>query len=410
MAQEKVGNREIRLIIKEAKEHITLYLYQSMLQELVSRGDSPDTVVIMAPSMRGYGFGYFDDIDTILRYDAIKRNGVDVMRRIDGGGCIFHDYSMGGYYTIGLHSDMFLNIDEMINVALDINEKTLLGLGIDSKDLSRVHGDIRWKDKKIGSLSLVVDKFGEGEEIFSGLSVPAFNRSFPDMSVNDKYAIIQKEKMKDKQVTEQKNYFAVLNEILNREVSLEENIDAMKRSFIEEMSNRGIEVTESNDFTETERSYLKAGKEEKDNEEWVCRVSSRRFFREVVKKGWRYGYAQIKYNKLVKCFVALASDASTIQDICIAGDIYISPNTIMDRIRESLIKNDSTDREGITLCIKEELSKPDVRMGQAHYVTPEEFAAVVEAAIDDGILNHYIPKDDSDLDMEYHKRMAKFGI
>lgn len=396
--------QDIRLIESTPKTHSEWYQNRVTIERFVSLGRSPNTILLMVPRLRGFGFGYFDDIDSILRYDLVQRDDINVMRRTDGGGCIYHDYGTGGYFSPALKTDLFSSAGDALGTFLELCEATLVTLGVKLDDLQRVHGDLRWGKKKIGSVSYALFREKDGDGVYSGFITPSYNRMPPDMDIYMKYAVVSSEKMKDKGIS-LSDYFCNLLEVLGREVSPEETIAAMRKA-VEQVLGLRVGRIYTGEFTSEELQFRDNLIEKLSREDWICRVSSRRFFERVAKNGWRFGYAQYKSNKLIKCGVAIDQQGSIIRELMMAGDMYVSPITVIDTMAEALVGCHSGDKKELLARIISVLHGPEVKVAEAHTVTPEEYLEVVNLAVLDA-QREYPNLAGIEL---YEAHMRQFGI
>ncbi len=55
------------------------------------RGETPDTIRLYRWSPSAVSIGYFQSLEEVVDLEACRRLGVDVIRRISGGGAVFHD-------------------------------------------------------------------------------------------------------------------------------------------------------------------------------------------------------------------------------------------------------------------------------------------------------------------------------
>ncbi len=192
--------------------------------ESVSRTESLPTLRMYGWNPRAISLGYFQGASQELDLDACRQKGVDIVRRITGGGAVFHDkevtYSFALPENHPLARASILESYEIICSAL-VQGFSFLGLRTEFAPIN----DILWQGRKIsgnaqtrkhscilqhGTILLDVNV----EEMFSLLLVP-------------------KEKSAGKLIADVKQRVSSLLHALGREVGFAESSKAMIRGFTE---------------------------------------------------------------------------------------------------------------------------------------------------------------------------------
>ena len=195
--------------------------------ESVSKGLELPTLRLYGWKPKAISLGYFQGARQELDLDACKRSGVNVVRRITGGGAVLHDkevtYSLSLPETHPLARSSIIESYEVICSAL-VRGMAFLGLDTQFAPIN----DILWRGKKVsgnaqtrkhacilqhGTILLHVDV----EEMFSLLLVP-------------------KEKAAGKLIADVKQRVGSLSEALNRDVGFEETSKALIRGFSEALN------------------------------------------------------------------------------------------------------------------------------------------------------------------------------
>lgn len=130
--------------IKSAAENIAL---DSVLLELRDKGKIPSTLRFLKFGPPAVLVGYHQTIEHEVRLNYCHRQGIDVNRRITGGGAIFFDLSQLGWELIGLRREVGFRLD---TVTEKIAQGIVLGLrklGIEAS--FRPRNDIEVNGKKI---------------------------------------------------------------------------------------------------------------------------------------------------------------------------------------------------------------------------------------------------------------------
>jgi len=192
--------------------------------ESVSSNESLPTLRMYGWNPRAISLGYFQGAAQELDLDACRRKGVAIVRRITGGGAVFHDkeltYSFALPESHPLARASILESYEIICSALvqgfsflglrtefaPINDILLQGRKISGNAQTRKHSCIL----QHGTILLDVNV----EEMFSLLLVP-------------------KEKSAGKLIADIKQRVSSLLHALGREVGFEETSEAMIRGFTE---------------------------------------------------------------------------------------------------------------------------------------------------------------------------------
>lgn len=218
-----------------------------------------------SPTLRFYGWkppaisiGYFQSLEEEVDLDACKKHGVDFVRRITGGGAVFHDQEI----TYSIHIPETAAGD--LNLPLGILEsygkicggilKGLAALGLDAKFVplndiiiikdgvpKKISGNAQTRKRGIilqhGTILLKVDV----DKMFELLKVPS-------------------EKLKGKLIEDVKQRVMGLSQALGREVGFDEALEFLKKGFAEEFA--GVKF-EKGELKESEKALLEKLQEEK---------------------------------------------------------------------------------------------------------------------------------------------------
>ena len=176
----------------------------------VSEGLSLPTLRIYAWNPPAVSVGYFQSMEEEVNTEECKKNGFDVVRRVTGGGAVFHDKELT--YSIIIREDAGLLSENILESYNQICKGIILGLDkVGIKAEFKPINDIIASGKKIsgnaqtrrnhcvlqhGTLLLDVDV----EKMFSLLKVPD-------------------EKIRDKLIATVKERVTSVNHILEKEVS-----------------------------------------------------------------------------------------------------------------------------------------------------------------------------------------------
>lgn len=209
----------------------------------------------VSPTVRFYGWepsaisiGYFQSLEEEVDLDTCRKLGVDYVRRITGGGAVFHEEELT--YSIVIpetHPQIPKNILKSYGRICGAVMKGLDNLGIESKYVpindiitggKKISGSAQTRKAKIvlqhGTVLTDVDV----DKMFSVLKVP-------------------NEKIKDKLIADVKQRVTSIKHVLGKEIRFEDVAEAMKRGFEEEFSVELIEEPLSEEEKELTRKFEK---------------------------------------------------------------------------------------------------------------------------------------------------------
>jgi len=82
-----------RLIDMRIEDAPTQMAIDEAIASNVDQGDLPNTIRLYRWKPSAVSIGYFQSIDNEVDLEACEKYGVDVIRRITGGGAVYHDYN-----------------------------------------------------------------------------------------------------------------------------------------------------------------------------------------------------------------------------------------------------------------------------------------------------------------------------
>ncbi|RLF32419.1 MAG: lipoate--protein ligase family protein [Thermoplasmata archaeon] len=216
-----------------------------------SRGLVPPTVRFYTWKPSAISIGYFQSLKEEVDLDMCKRLGVNYVRRITGGGAVYHEHELT--YSIVIpesHPQISKNIMESYSRICGALIRGLKRLRINSQyvpindvvvDGKKISGSAQTRKSKTvlqhGTVLLDVDV----DKMFSLLRVPS-------------------EKIRDKLISDVKQRVTSIKHVLGEELSFEEVADAMKTGFEEEFNvelvDGGLTRTELEDSKRFEKNYF----------------------------------------------------------------------------------------------------------------------------------------------------------
>jgi len=207
------------------------------------------------PTVRFYGWippaisiGYFQSLTEEVDLDACKKLNVDYVRRITGGGAVFHDKELT--YSIVIsesHPETPKNIMESYGRICGAIIKGLKQLGIESSYAPI--NDIITNGKKISG-SAQTRKLG---------TVLQHGTVLMDVDVDKMFSLLKvpNEKIKDKLIKDVKERVTSIRHILGKDASFEEVAEAMKVGFEKEFNVKLVEGKLSNEEVTLARKFEK---------------------------------------------------------------------------------------------------------------------------------------------------------
>jgi lipoate-protein ligase A len=193
------------------------------------------------PTVRFYGWmppaisiGYFQSLGDEVDLDACKRHEVDYVRRITGGGAVFHKKEVTYSIVVSeLHQAIPKNILKSYGRICSAVIKGLQQLGIESTYVPI--NDIITNGRKISG-NAQTRKMG---------TVLQHGTILLDVDVDLMFSLLKvpNEKIKDKFIQDVKQRVTSIKHIVGKEVSFEEVATAMKKGFEEEFHVELVEGT-----------------------------------------------------------------------------------------------------------------------------------------------------------------------
>ena len=216
-----------RLLITEDNSAYTNMAMDRAELVSISRKKAPPTVRFFTWKPSAISIGYFQSLKEEVNLDACKDLGVDYVRRITGGGAVFHDKELT--YSIVIpesHRQIPKNIIKSYERICGAIIKGLKQIKIESKYVPI--NDILSKGKKIsGNAQTRKEK-----------TVLQHGTIIMDVDVEKMFSllIVPNEKIRDKLISDVKQRVTSVKHILGEEISFKKACDAMKIGFEEEFN------------------------------------------------------------------------------------------------------------------------------------------------------------------------------
>jgi lipoate-protein ligase A len=315
----------------------------------------PDTLRFLMFSPPAVLIGYHQSVEQEVRVDYCRAHGIDINRRITGGGAIFFDETQIGWELIAgkdsMHGDMITLSESLCQGVIE----ALATFGVEAR--FRPVNDVEVAGRKISGTG---GTESDGALLFQGTLLVDF-----DVETMLRSLRIPTEKLRDKEVGSVRERVTCLNWLLG---STPDNA-TIKGALVEGFETAlGIE-TRPADLTPWERDFLTTNLASFQSDEWVHRI--RRPLRDD-----RFLYSVHKApGGLIRTSILLDDARGVIKYAMLTGDFFAFPeSTVLDL--EAALKNCPVVRveDRITGFFEE-------RRPEMPGVTPEDFVRAIGAAV-----------------------------
>ncbi len=249
-------NEKWRLLLTGASTGATNMAIDRAVLVAHSEGLVPPTVRFYEWNPPAISIGYFQGLDEEVDLVNCRRLGVDYVRRITGGGAVFHEHELTYSIVISeMHPGIPKNIMDSYGRICGAIVKGLKNLDIDS-DYKPIN-DIITSGKKISG----------NAQTRKMKTVLQHGTVLMDVDVDKMFSLLKvpNEKIKDKLIADVKDRVTSIKQILNEEISFSKAAEAMKNGFEEEFNVK----LELGTLTKKEEDLVKKfEKEYFSNKEW----------------------------------------------------------------------------------------------------------------------------------------------
>ncbi|HOO96832.1 MAG TPA: DUF116 domain-containing protein [Caldisericia bacterium] len=276
--------------------------------------------------------GFFQSVEQELRVDYCRENGIDINRRVTGGGSLYFDPSQVGWEVIAPLSMFDGNPQKFYEVFGSAVALGLQNLGIDAQFKPR--NDIEVGDKKISGMGgithgeyflfqgtlLVEDRI---EEMLYSLRVPV-------------------EKLKPKEIDSVRERVTCIEYEIGRVPSRNELKNAMRDGFYKSL---GIETIESEPLEE-EIAEIENSVPKFKSWDWIDRIKLPKESQGIISGSYRS-----EYFGTIKANMTINAKQKMLRQTIITGDFFLeSIGAIYDL--ERVLKNIRLDEEKILSYVR----------------------------------------------------------
>lgn len=338
--------------VRNAAENIAL---NRALLEARQAGESPNTFRFLqfTPSAL---LGFHQSAEQELNLEYCAEHGVEIQRRITGGGAIYMDETQLGW-------ELYLDKRELGSTDMQVISRRICetaargisSLGIDAR--YRPRNDIEVDGRKISGTGGAFD----GEALmFQGTMLIRF-----DVEKMLRVLRIPAEKLSDKAIDSARERVANLGDLLNREVALEEVKMALLNAFGKEFDVQ----FQAGGLNPAEQQRLSAALAEISSPEWIDMVQRPRSERPLLEGVQKFA------GGMLRAAVIIDPAAARIKQIWLSGDVFIQPKrTLVDL--ESALRDSRVDQ--LATNIEKFFSARQVDMLG---LTPHDFLALIESVL-----------------------------
>lgn len=341
---------------RSAAENMAL---DEAILEARSRNQAPNTLRFLQFRPPCALVGYHQAVEQELRLSFCQANGIEINRRITGGGALFWDETQLGweiYATVG-HPSLPRRLEKLYGALCQGAVRGLARLGVQAA--FRPENDVEVHGHKIsGTGGTEMD----GAFLFQGTLLVDF-----DVDTMLRALRIPTEKLKDKEVASVKDRVTCLAWELDTTPPLEDIKAALAAGFAETL---GVTFTPGS-LTEVERNLLAEKLPRFRSQEWIHglrrALGDRRELRALYKAP----------GGLIRASLAVDLPSRRIRMALITGDFFAYPRRAVFDL-EAQLKGASADPAAVERIVKAFFAARDVRMPG---VAPNDFVRALHDAL-----------------------------
>ena len=324
------------------------------LVELKGRGETPDTIHFMQFSPRSVLVGYHQSIEEEIRLEFCRARGIEVNRRVTGGGAIFFDESQLGWEIICDKAFFGVKIPtpKLFRALCDPVVTALDRLGVKSE--FRPRNDIEVNGRKISGTG---GTESDDAFLFQGTMLTDF-----DVETMLKSLKIPVEKLKAKEIDSVKDRVTCLKWELGYTPPLEEIKKAVAMGFETRL---GITL-EPGGLTDSEQRLFEEKLPFFRSPAWIDQVKPTVQRKEVVQSAYKGDGGMVRFT------LAVNLPQKRIRDIYITGDFLSFPTRALFDL-EARLRGERLDRDVLHGIVTEFFERGRIRipdMDTADFLKP----------------------------------------
>ena len=313
-----------RVVYTGERPHNENIALDQIMLELRSEGKIPSTIRFLKFRPECVLVGYHQAVEQEVREEYTSREGIEVGRRITGGGAIYFDETQYGWEVIASREELGnLSYEEITAKICRAAAKALNTLGIKAE--FRPRNDIEVEGKKISGTGGV---FEGNAFLYQGTVLVDFNVERMLKSLQ-----IPVEKLTSKGIKAAEDRVTWVKREIGRVPSDEEVFEAFVKAFEEEF---GIE-TEWGELTEEEKKLLEEKKDYYRSEEWIYNVKRAPETQEMLFGIYRCPGGTLRVSAKVD------TEKNILEQVVINGDFFVNPKRLVYDL-EAYLKQTPVDQ------------------------------------------------------------------
>ncbi|MFN3622226.1 MAG: lipoyl protein ligase domain-containing protein, partial [Nitrososphaerales archaeon] len=315
--------------LRSAAENMAL---DDIILECRTRNLVPDTLRFLRFKPPAVLVGYHQDVSHEVRLEYVKSRGIDVNRRITGGGAVYFDENTIGWEIVASKASLYesIKIEGLFEVMCKAPIIALNKLGLEAR--FRPRNDIEVKGRKISGTG---GTERGGAFLFQGTLLTDFD--IESMIKSLKIPIV---KLKDKEITSAKQRVTCIKWELGNTPPFEELKSLLIESFSEVL---GVNFKEDG-LSECEQNLLQERLPYFQSEEWIY------LDRRAPEEAGVVRAVDKAKGGLVEVALSIDRRAKIIKSILITGDFFATPSTGVLNL-ENALKFTSYERESLEKTI-----------------------------------------------------------
>ncbi|MHA1136048.1 MAG: lipoate--protein ligase family protein [Candidatus Thorarchaeota archaeon] len=250
---------EFRFIDLETHDAYTNMAIDESIMLAIKEGKAPPTLRIYRWQPSAVSIGTFQGMHDEVAVDFCKSEGIDYIRRITGGGAVYHDYNGEITYSILMpkkHPLAKTDIIESYKLLCGGIIKALNHLGINNAEFKPIN-DVTVGGKKVSGNAMTRRHD----------CVLQHGTTLLELDVNRMFTILKvpQEKISDKMISDVKKRVTSVQDVLNREITIDELRIALTQGFSDALM---IDLQSSKLSDEETQTAMKLAKEKYSTDEW----------------------------------------------------------------------------------------------------------------------------------------------
>lgn len=314
-----------RLIDLGKAEPLVAQTFYEAVAEAVHRDLSQNTLILVQPNAPYACIGYHQDLEKEIDVKFIESQGLQVIRRSQGGGATYLDSNQVFYQIITKKTSVLpRNVDKLFETLLGVTVASYRRLGVEAtfKPLN----DVVVENRKIS---------GNGAGLHESASILVGNFIMDlNYQLMARVLKVPDEKFRDKMAKTMEQWVSTLKKELGRSPQPEE----IKKVYVEEFQKLiGVTLEASEPSDEEWRIFEEETKPRHTSEEWLYMDSPRQKEGRAVKIAHEIKVieANHKAGKLIRLRAEV--HGQEILDLRISGDFFVIPKEAMVTLEERLI-------------------------------------------------------------------------